>query len=168
MRVCGPRSDVAQKRLENSMSLLTMRRSAPACSATSANALLTSLVASKMSAGTPFLKIPAFSFAMAGRVFPSSLVWSKSIVVTTDTSGVITFVLSSRPPRPTSITATSTACSAKCLKASAVIASKNVGSTLAFVAAACTARSPSVTSCLEMSAPLMVMRSRRSTRCGLV
>ena len=44
------------------------------------------------------------------------------------TSGLIRLVASSRPPKPVSITAMSTAYSAKCLKARAVSISKKVGS----------------------------------------
>ena len=44
-----------------------------------------------------------------------------------EASGSTTFVASSRPPRPTSSTATSTRARAKCQRAAAVTASKNVG-----------------------------------------
>ena len=51
--------------------------------------------------------------------------WSKPIGMITETSASTTFVASHCPPIPTSITPTSTGCSAKATKPSAVIASKN-------------------------------------------
>jgi hypothetical protein len=51
--------------------------------------------------------------------------WSKPIGMITDTSASTTFVASHCPPIPTSITPTSTGCSANAAKASAVTASKN-------------------------------------------
>ncbi len=61
-----------------------------------------------MISGTPGLAIAAFSRAISSTVSPRYFWWSSAIWVITDTNGVITFVLSSRPPRPTSITAMST------------------------------------------------------------
>ena len=97
-----------------------------AASAHSLSVFTTSLCCSTDSAGTPSLKIPAFSRAISGRVSPRSAVWSRPIEVIPVTSGWHTLVQSSRPPRPVSSTATSTAFSAKCRKATAVITSKKV------------------------------------------
>lgn len=77
--------------------------------------------------GTPGLMMPAFWYAIASSVFPSWAVWSMPTDVTTDTSGAHTFVLSNRPPRPTSTTAASHRRWAKCRKPTAVPISKNVG-----------------------------------------
>ncbi len=52
--------------------------------------------------------------------------WSRLIEVMPVTSGWHTLVQSSRPPRPVSSTAMSTAFSAKCRNATAVITSKKV------------------------------------------
>ena len=150
------------------MSLFTMRRSAPTWVATSRITASTSGSCSKNSAGTPFLKIPAFSRAICALVVPSSLVWSRSMAVTMLTSGVITLVESRRPPRPTSTTAMSTACSAKCANAIAVISSKNVACSPSFSAALATVRVISTKSVLPIWLPSMVTRSRMSMRCGLV
>ena len=79
---------------------------------------------SPTSAGMPGLKMPAFSPAIASRVSPSWAQWSRPMVVTTASSGVRTFVESSRPPRPVSMTATSTPSSANHLKARPVVISK--------------------------------------------
>ena len=77
-------------------------------------------------------------------------------------------VESSRPPRPTSITAMSTAWSAKYLNAIAVNISKYVGSHRARAAALATCCVRSQKSLRLMSWPFIVMRSRRSIRWGLV
>ena len=50
--------------------------------------------------------------------------WSLLMLVMAVTSGLMTLVLSSRPPRPVSTTAISTFCSAKYLNAMAVSTSK--------------------------------------------
>jgi len=66
------------------------------------------------------------------------------------------------------MTAMSTACSAKCLKPTAVTISKKVGSTPAFSAAFAATFTPSANAAFSIGCPLMTMRSRSSTRCGLV
>ena len=58
--------------------------------------------------GTPGLRMPAFSPAMAPSVLPRYSMWSKDTGVMAVTSGWHAFVASSRPPRPASSTATST------------------------------------------------------------
>lgn len=63
---------------------------------------------SEITTGTFDLIIPAFSFAIFVNVSPKILIWSKPILVMTLNSGLIIFVESRRPPKPTSITATST------------------------------------------------------------
>ena len=75
--------------------------------------------------GTSGLIMPAFSKAISGNVSPSMSQWSSPILVMTLSSGVMILVLSSLPPRPVSITATSTPRSANQLKAMAVVISKN-------------------------------------------
>ena len=75
-------------------------------------------------AGTPCLNIPAFSPAISSRVPPSNAQWSRAMLVMTERSGMMMFVLSRRPPRPVSITATSTFSSENHLKAKPVVISK--------------------------------------------
>ena len=62
---------------------------------------------------TPLRMMAAFSAAMAARVAPSTSWWSRSMRAIAVTAGVPTVVASSRPPSPTSSTATSTASRAK-------------------------------------------------------
>ena len=57
-----------------------------------------------MTAGTPALRMPAFSNAMASMLRPSQASWSKSTGVMTQSLGSTTLVASRRPPRPTSRT----------------------------------------------------------------
>ena len=70
--------------------------------------------------GTFGFMIPAFSFAIALIVFPNVSVWSRLILVITDTMGLRTLVASSLPPIPTSIIWKSTSISLKCKNAIAV------------------------------------------------
>src|SRR5205814_2372249 len=70
----------------------------------------------------------AFSAAIAASVGPRTSWWSRSRRVITVTAGTPTVVASSRPPSPTSSTATSTASRAKWSSASAVVASNIVAS----------------------------------------
>ena len=85
---------------------------------------------SPMTTVIPGLMIPAFSNAIAPSVSPRCCWWSKSIVVIAPATGVITLVASKRPPRPTSMTPTSTPERRNSSKAAAVVASKKVGCTL--------------------------------------
>jgi len=78
--------------------------------------------------GTPGLRIPAFSAAIASIVSPRISVWSSPIDVITVTSGASTLVQSSRPPRPTSTTAQLTLSCANQSNPSAVATSKKVRS----------------------------------------
>jgi hypothetical protein len=92
--------------------------------------------------------------------------WSRSILVTALTSGRTTLVLSSRPPRPTSITAISAPRAAKSANAIAVVASKKVARR-----SSTRGRSRSVhiaTADSEIGTPSTWMRSRNDTRCGEV
>ena len=68
--------------------------------------------------------MPAFSRAIAVSVEPSRSVWSRLTGVMTETSGSTTLVASSRPPSPTSTTASSTPASANTQNAIAVSTSK--------------------------------------------
>ena len=77
-----------------------------------------------LTSGTPRLTMPAFSPAIAANVLPNCRVWSKLMLVMTETSGVQTFVASKRPPSPTSKTARSIFSRAKCRRATAVRISK--------------------------------------------
>jgi len=82
------------------------------------------------------------------------------------TSGSTTFVLSSRPPSPTSMTAISAPRAAKSAKAIAVVASKNVASRSSI-----SGRSRPVhiaTASSGIGAPSTTIRSRNETRCGEV
>ena len=66
----------------------------------------------------------AFSAAISATVSPSSLVWSRAMPVTTDTSATTTLVASHRPPNPTSTTATSAALAVNIENAMAAVSSK--------------------------------------------
>ena len=81
--------------------------------ALSINTCFISPSASPIRTGILGLMIPAFSLAISGKVFPKNCTWSKLIFVIILRSGVIIFVLSNRPPNPTSMTATSTLHAAK-------------------------------------------------------
>ena len=71
--------------------------------------------------------MPAFSNAIASIVSPRNCWWSNPIDVIAPIGGAITLVESYRPPRPTSMTATSTSARRNSSNAIAVVASKNVG-----------------------------------------
>ena len=92
--------------------------------------------------------------------------WSSPIEVMAVTSGVMTLVQSSRPPSPTSTTASSTACAANVAKASAVHTSKNVRSRPSGRAPIPPRHCASAASSAQR--PLTRMRSRKSTRWGEV
>ena len=64
--------------------------------------------AAATTAGTPRLKMPAFSRAIASTRFPRNCMWSRPMRATAATSGVTALVASKRPPSPTSTTAAST------------------------------------------------------------
>ena len=81
-----------------------MSNGAPTASADLRRAASTSGGWMTVTAGTPALKMPAFSVAMWASVGPSWAMWSMLMLVTAATSGVSTLVLSSRPPRPVSTT----------------------------------------------------------------
>ena len=70
--------------------------------------------------GRPSRSTPAFSPAIAASVRPRYTSWSKSMLTIAEAMGSTTLVASSRPPRPTSRTATSTRLRRKCAKAAAV------------------------------------------------
>jgi len=76
--------------------------------------------------------------------------------------GVMMFVQSRRPPKPTSTTAMSTSCSAKYLKARAVVSSKNEGWSGSKKLRS--SRTKSTTYSSGIITPLTRMRSRKSTR----
>ena len=126
-----------------------------------------------MTAGTPGLRMPAFSAAMCARVGPRYSWWSSPIEVTTQTSGAQMFVASSRPPRPVSSTITSTRRRANSIQAAAVMSSKKVGArsgSAAAMAAWCGRRiSAKATTRSSESGRLSTwIRSPIETRCGLV
>ena len=74
------------------------------------------------------------------------------------------FVQSSRPPSPTSITAMSTFCSSKYLKAMAVVSSKKEGWSDSKKFRSFSTKS--TTNSLLIICPFTRMRSLKSTRCG--
>ena len=78
--------------------------------------------ASAIAAAVPGLKIPAFSRAMLSGVSPRNSVWSMPIETTPAARGWMTFVASSRPPSPVSMTDTCAPERANQSKASAVVA----------------------------------------------
>ena len=92
------------------------------------------------------------------------------MLVTTLSSGMMMFVLSSLPPRPTSITATSTSCSANHQKAIPVVISKNDSPSKSFSVKKENTASFAIISGPERLSPIrmILMRSRKSTRWGEV
>lgn len=77
-------------------------------------------------AGTEGRKMPHFSVAISAVVRPSRPVWSSCTDVTTDRAVRTELVASSRPPMPTSSTATSHRCSLNSRQPKAVTNSKKV------------------------------------------
>ncbi len=77
-----------------------------------------------MTATAPGLMIPDFSVAISTTVEPRKRSWSSAIGVMTATWPSATLVASHSPPRPTSITATSTGASANAAYAIATSTSK--------------------------------------------
>ena len=122
--------------------------------------------ASPTTTGVPCFMIPAFSYAIFDNVLPKNWVWSSEMLVMMESKGLIMLVQSNRPPKPTSIMAKSTCCSEKYLKAIAVVSSKNDGCNgskkLRWFS------TKSITYCSEIILPFTLMRSLKSTRCGLV
>ena len=123
-----------------------------------------SSLASPITTGTLCLIIPAFSAAILASVSPRNMVWSRLILVMTDIIGVMILVQSRRPPKPTSIMAISTFCSAKSLNARAVVSSKNEGYRGSKKSRSFSTKS--ITYSSSIHSPLTRMRSRKSTRCG--
>ena len=89
-----------------------------------------------------------------------------------DATGWMTLVESSRPPRPTSTTATSTSARRNSSNAIAVVASKNVGGACSAPSARSASIAPRTSAAALRSAaastgrPLITNRSARSIRCG--
>ena len=80
-----------------------------------------------VTATSPRSMIAAFSRAIAVTVGPRRSVWSRPTLVTTATPPSQAWVASSRPPSPTSTSATSSDDSAKCRNITAVSSSNSVG-----------------------------------------
>ena len=110
--------------------------------------------------------IAAFSSAISASVAPSTASWSRSMRASSVAAGTPTVVASSRPPRPTSSTATSTASRAKWSRASAVVVSNMVASSRA--TSVPSASTPSATASSGIGAASTRMRSRNETRWGEV
>ena len=91
---------------------------------------------------------------------------SRAIFVTTETRGVITFVASSRPPSPTSMTPTCAPRAARSAKAMAVVASKKLASRRSICGWRNVVHSANASS--PIGTPSTTMRSRTETRCGEV
>ena len=125
-----------------------------------------SCMASPITTGICCFMIPAFSPAIRASVLPRNCMWSKLMLVISDNIGVIMFVQSRRPPSPTSMTATSTCCSLKYKKASAVVNSKNDGWRVSEKLCSCFTNS--ITRCLGIGIPFTRIRSLKSTKCGEV
>ena len=121
---------------------------------------------SPITQGVCCLMIPAFSAAISASVLPKNSVWSIPILVMTESNGVRILVLSNRPPKPTSMTAISTFCSAKYQKASAMVVSKNEGRISSKNARLSATKR--TTSSSGIISPDMRIRSRKSTKWGEV
>ena len=110
-------------------------------------------------AGRPGFRMPPLTTAISSRVEPRVLVWSRPMRAMTLTSGWITLVGSCVPPRPTSITATSTFSRANQVSTMAVPISKTVGYPSPLSSMACTCAATSVVSAARVSSgispPLM-------------
>ena len=104
--------------------LAAARSSLAACRSITASA---SRCCAATIAGTPRLRMPAFSAAILSSVSPRNSVWSIEIGVMTVASGCsITLVASSRPPRPTSSSSTSAGWRANSSRPAAVVISNTV------------------------------------------
>ena len=114
--------------------------------------------------------MPAFSPAIAARVEPNCAQWSRPIEVTMLSSGVRMLVLSRRPPRPTSITATSTCSRTNQSKARPVVISKKDSSSRskAVFQRSTKSKTSSRPIIRKPDASTILMRSRKSTRWGEV
>ena len=112
----------------------------------------------------PGLIMPAFSPAIFSSVLPSCATWSKLTFVMMLSSGDIILVLSSLPPSPVSITATSTPISLKYLNAIMVVISKKEGCNLSISGFAFSTKS--ITYCSSIGLPFTLMRSEKSFKCG--
>ena len=101
---------------------------------------------------------------MDNRLSPRMSLWSKEMGVIAVILGFTTFVESSLPPRPTSITAKSTFSFAKCVNAIAVVVSKNVDdiSSISFL---CSSTNNSISSS-DIHLPSIVILSLNLIRCG--
>ena len=118
--------------------------------------------------------MPAFSAAIFAIVFPSTAMWSRLMLVITESTGCDTFVASSRPPRPVSSTAIATRDRAKWSMATAVSTSNQVGprpprvaadrssASTAGITVAKAARSAAVV----IGRPLTLIRSSTRCTCG--
>ena len=82
--------------------------SAPRSAATRRTTASASSGSAPATTGMPGLMMPAFSNAIAASVDAEVLLVIEADVVMAPATGVMTFVASNRPPRPTSMTATST------------------------------------------------------------
>ncbi len=137
-------------------------RGVPARSASARSTASTCGCSSPVSAGTPLRKIPPFSRAISTSDSPRYSIWSRAMLVTAVATGESTFVASSRPPRPTSTTATSTPASARQRNAMAVVASKKEAPVRSMAGRSRSAASSSATS--SMGRPSTRIRSVKEIR----
>ena len=110
--------------------------------------------------------MPAFSRAIPSSEEPRYSVCSNCTPVTALTSGSSTFVLSSRPPNPTSTTAISIPLAAKSASAIAVVASKKLAPVSSMASSSREAQMAKVAS--EIGVPSTSIRSRTVTKWGEV
>ena len=149
---------------------------APCSAATASRTPSTSSVCSASTTVAPSLMIPDFSEAISTTVCPRNRSWSSAIGVTTATSPSATLVESQLPPRPTSMTATSTGASANAANAITVNTSKNDSRGSPFSrepwSTRCTYGATSCQTSTNRSSlsgsPSIAIRSVTRDRCGLV
>jgi len=111
----------------------------------------------------PGFAMPAFSRAISASVPPSLSMWSNAMRVMAAARGAgRTFVASSRPPMPTSMTATSTFASRNATKAASVAVSKKLRSG----APDSTRFKRRASAASSMGSPSIRMRSANRQRCG--
>mmetsp|Transcript_87526 Transcript_87526/g.245844 ORF Transcript_87526/g.245844 Transcript_87526/m.245844 type:complete len:201 (+) Transcript_87526:785-1387(+) len=142
-----------------------MTRGAPTSSAAEAMTGKADASCGTAKAGTPHLRIPAFSPAIVATSFPSTFMWSRPTRVMPQTRGAQWLVQSHLPPSPVSSTAQSTPAAVKHTKASAESFSNGVACPSASTAGR-TRRIAVTTRSLLTSSPSIRMRSRHECKCG--
>ena len=110
--------------------------------------------------------MPAFSVAMASRVWPRNSVWSSAMLVISAQSASTALTASSRPPMPTSRITRSSGAAASSRMMTSVVNSNQVR-VMPCRADSTAAKCGSNAAALTIS-PFRRQRSSKCTRCGLL